>query len=113
MSTLYLYLCLYLYNKEAIIEALIERYMEAAAHIFPQTLDTSIPIEQVIRQVLSGFVQFRRQNEGFQVVLIGLEGTSSTGAADEMHEAIIAGIERVLAAYYPDLADAIYAPSSR
>ena len=93
----------YFPNKEAIIEALVDGYMAAASDVFPQEIDTVIPIETVIREVISGFVQFRRQHLGFQVVLVGLEGTSSAGAAAEMQAAIVAGIERVLAAYYPNV----------
>lgn len=93
----------YFPNKEAIIKALIDRYMESVRNVFPQKIDTEIPIETVIREVISGFVRFSRQNSGFQVILVGLEGTSNAGAAAEMQAAIVAGIDRVLAAYYPDL----------
>jgi AcrR family transcriptional regulator len=90
-------------HKEAIIQALIERYMDTFENVFPQELDTGTPIEMVTRQVISAFVRFSRQNRGFQVVLVGLEGTSSAGIAAGMQAVIASGIERVLAAYYPNL----------
>lgn len=90
-------------NKEAIIEGLVEQYMADAQQVFPRTLDTSRPIEDVIRQVLGGFMQFSEEKRGVQVVMIGLEGTSNAKAATKMQAAIVAGIEQVLGAYYPEL----------
>ena len=90
-------------NKEAIIGGLIDMYMQAAANIYPAELDTTIPIETVIRQVMTNVLAFNQQHVGFQLVLIGLEGTSNQEAATKMQEAVVAGIERVLGAYYPHL----------
>ncbi|MEM7801567.1 MAG: TetR/AcrR family transcriptional regulator [Chloroflexota bacterium] len=91
-------------NKEAIIESLIEQYMQAFGEVFPQSLDTSVPIKEVIRHVLTQFVHFNRENAGFKALLIGLEGTSIANVSDEMQQAIVHNIDQVLAAYYPALA---------
>lgn len=93
-------------NKEAMIEALIERYMEQMGQIFPDTLDTNIPITQVIRGVITKIVAFKGKNEGFESVLVGLEGTPSAGAAKGMHTMIVSKISWVLHAYYPELSAA-------
>ncbi len=90
-------------NKEAIIEALVEQYMTEAQQVFPSELDTSVPITAVIRHVLTGFMQFSRQKQGFQAVMTGLEGPANAKVAEKMQAAVVGGIEQVLGAYYPGL----------
>ena len=92
-------------NKEAVIDALIERYMEQMGQIFPDSLDTNIPITQVIRGVISKIVEFKGKNEGFESILVGLEGTPNTNAAAGMHTLIVGKISWVLGAYYPKLTE--------
>ncbi|MBI1277461.1 MAG: TetR family transcriptional regulator [Anaerolineaceae bacterium] len=90
-------------NKEAIIAALVKRYMDAATAIFPDRIDTTLPIESIMRDVIMCFVRFSREQTGFEVVLVGLGGAYKSEAATEMQAVIIEGISQVLATYYPTL----------
>lgn len=93
-------------NKEAIIEALIERYQQNMQGVFPQQLDTSQPIEHVIRGVLSGFMTFKNEQAGFQAIMVGLAGKpDNEDINNQMHQTVINGIASVLSAYYPQMDD--------
>ncbi|MEM9953041.1 MAG: TetR/AcrR family transcriptional regulator [Chloroflexota bacterium] len=92
-------------NKDAIIEGLIERYHEAMRDVFPTDIDTSQAIEDVIHEVLSGFMAFKQSQLGFQTIIVGIEGTSHAHLNTEMQAEVINGIKTVLKAYYPQLSD--------
>ncbi|MEM9775866.1 MAG: TetR/AcrR family transcriptional regulator [Chloroflexota bacterium] len=89
-------------NKEAMIEALIERYMTQFDGIFPECLDTSDPITNVIRGVVSRLVEFKESNHGFEQILVG---TSNANATEEMQKLIVRKISWVLNAYYPEMGE--------
>ncbi|MEM8861975.1 MAG: TetR/AcrR family transcriptional regulator [Chloroflexota bacterium] len=90
-------------NKEAVIEALIERYVDEMGKIFPEAIDTQVPIQEVIRGVITKVVEFREEKDGFESILVGLEGTRNAKAAEGMHYLIVSKISWVLGVYYPQL----------
>ncbi|MGB7339845.1 MAG: TetR/AcrR family transcriptional regulator [Phototrophicaceae bacterium] len=90
-------------QKEAIIEALIERYQEALYAVFPQHHSPSKPIEAVIQKVLTSFMTLQQEQVGFQAIMIGIEGTELAYLNTSMQATIIGGIANILTLYYPKL----------
>jgi AcrR family transcriptional regulator len=82
-------------NKEAIIEALIEGFLDEIDAVFPQTIDTSIPIDTLSREIITSFMAFEASKIGFAAVF--------SGEDERLHGRLIDGIQRVLEAYYPNL----------
>ena len=69
--------------------------MAEISAVFPETIDTSIPVDPLVREILARFIQFENEKIGFSPVFLGNDSL--------LHSTIIAGIEHVLAAYYPAL----------
>jgi len=90
-------------NKEALAEALIERYLEQMTAVFPQEIDTQIPVEDFIHRVISQFVQFEADKTGFRVILLHLESGAAAEATHTLHNMLVSQIDRVIGAYYPGL----------
>lgn len=91
-------------NKEALLEALTERYIEQMVAVFPQEVDTATPVETFTEEIIRRFVHFEGQKAGFRVILLHMESSAATVAAASLHATLVAQIDRVLAAYYPMLA---------
>jgi AcrR family transcriptional regulator len=83
-------------NKEAIIEALIERFLTEIDAVFPEQIDASIPVDVLSREIIVRFTRFEAQKIGFAAVF--------SGEDERLHGRLIDGIQRILAAYYPSLA---------
>ncbi len=90
-------------NKEALLDALTERYLEQMTTVFPDEIDTQIPVEEFIRGVVTQFVRFEGDEAGFRVILLHMESSAANEAAEALHNMLVAQIDRVLAAYYPAL----------
>lgn len=90
-------------NKEALLEALTERYIEQMAAVFPQEIDTTIPVEDFIRGIITQFVRFEHKEDGFRVILLHMESNAASVASAALHTTLVAQIDRVLEAYHPTL----------
>ena len=64
-------------NKEALLEALTERYIEQMAAVFPQEMDIAIPVEAFIEEIITQFVRFEGQEDGFRVILLHMESSAA------------------------------------
>lgn len=95
-------------NKEAILRALVERYVAAATAMFSAVDVESFPqltLEQSVRAMLLPLKEFIRDNRDFHVIF-----SSSTGSGilsdviREMDEGLLARTDFALAQTRPDLA---------
>lgn len=82
-------------NKEAIIEALIERFLAEIEAVFPTMLDTSMPMAVLSREIIARFMVFEAEKVGFKAVFFGEDA--------RLHATLIRGVARVLLAYFPKL----------
>ncbi|MCA9912956.1 MAG: TetR/AcrR family transcriptional regulator, partial [Anaerolineae bacterium] len=81
-------------NKEALLEALTERYIEQMAAVFPQEMDIAIPVEAFIEEIITQFVRFEGQEDGFRVILLHMESSAATEAAASLHKMLVTQIDR-------------------
>jgi AcrR family transcriptional regulator len=85
-------------HKEAIIEALVARYLAGLRAVFDSTLSAdSLPVEVVIEQMLAGLARFESTHQGFGEVF---------GNSEAIHAEIVGQVEAMLARRYPQLAPA-------
>lgn len=82
-------------NKEAIIEALIGGFLAEIDAVFPETIDTSIPLDHLSREIIARFMVFESTKLGFKSLFLGDDA--------RLHSRLIEGISRLLSAYYPML----------
>jgi len=84
-------------NKEAIVEAIIERFIDDVNAVFPENLDAGLSREAITRQVLEEFLALEQQKQGFNEVMLNADNSM----ADRLHTCLVEGVSRVLRAYYP------------
>lgn len=90
-------------NKEVILEALSERYMEKMAVLFSTTTDKSIPYEVVLGNLIDNMLFFEQQHAAFGTIFLDAPDNNPTGK--NIHELLVTHIDGLIRAYYPQLTD--------
>ncbi len=82
-------------HKEAILDALVERYLTGLRTVFENTLSAdSLPIEVVIEQMLTGLANFELSHLGFSTIFV---------KSETIHAEIVQRVEDMLTRRYPHL----------
>jgi AcrR family transcriptional regulator len=82
-------------HKEAILDALTERYLAGLRAVFDSTLSAdSLPIETVIEQMLVGLANFEDSHRGFNTIFL---------KSDALHTEIVQRVEAMISRRYPHL----------
>lgn len=94
-------------NKDAILKALVERYVERASQVFANMEVESFPdmtLEQSIKAILVPLKEFIRDNRDFQVIFSNAAGSAYVAETIRvMDEAFQARTDAALAIAYPNL----------
>jgi AcrR family transcriptional regulator len=94
-------------NKEAILKALVERYVERASEVFSGMAVEAFPemtLEQIVKSILDPLKAFIRDNRDFQVIFSNAAGSAYVEETiRSMDEAFLARTDTALAIAYPDL----------
>lgn len=94
-------------NKEAILKALVERYVERASVVFggmPIEAFPGMPLEEMVRSILVPLKDFIRDNRDFQVIFSNAAGSAYVEETiRSMDEAVLARSEAAFAAAYPNV----------
>ncbi len=94
-------------NKEDILKALVERYVESATEVFsgmPVEAFPEMSLEQTITSILLPLKEFIRDNRDFQVIFSNAAGSAYVAETIRaMDEGFLARTDTALAIGYPDL----------
>jgi AcrR family transcriptional regulator len=94
-------------NKEAILKALVERYVERASEVFSGIEVEAFPdmtLEQAVKAILVPLKEFIRDNRDFQVIFSNAAGSAYVEQTiRSMDEAFLARTDASLALAYPGL----------
>jgi AcrR family transcriptional regulator len=82
-------------NKESVLEALTERYIEHMRALM--TLPTGIPITMLVGGLIDGLYGFEQTHAGFRELFL------SNSAADEIHMEIVGRVDANMAHTFPTL----------
>jgi AcrR family transcriptional regulator len=92
-------------NKESILKALVERYVERASVVFggmPIEAFADMPLEQMVSAILVPLKEFIRDNRDFQVIFSNAAGSAYVEETIRaMDEAVLARTEAAFATAYP------------
>lgn len=92
-------------NKEAILGALVSRYVEDMQLIFPAEIDTSVPFETYISLMIDNLAAFEMSHTAFKCIFTTLDGLRDMETKYSVHGVVVSNVERMLAAYYPQMDD--------
>lgn len=94
-------------NKEAIAEALTERYVEQLEATHDAALDLKVahlPLGALIDHIVDPLVEFNVSNPSFQALLSGSDVSPRLATlTQDLHEAVLERIEAIIAARAPSL----------
>jgi AcrR family transcriptional regulator len=94
-------------NKEAILKALVERYVERASVVFggmPIEAFPDMPLEQMVASILTPLKEFIRDNRDFQVIFSNAAGSAYVEETiHAMDEAVLARSDAAFATAYPNV----------
>jgi AcrR family transcriptional regulator len=91
-------------NKEAIAEALAERYREQLRAVAFTPDDASRPMDALLDRVVDPLVSFSAANPGFRALFAGPAPPQLLArAAEQLHAAMVQRMDGLLAALAPDL----------
>lgn len=94
-------------NKEDILKALVERYVERAEAVFAGMVVEAFPemsLEQIVQSILVPLKAFIRNNRDFQVIFSNAAGSQFVAETIKaMDDAFLARTDVSLAAAYPNL----------
>jgi AcrR family transcriptional regulator len=94
-------------NKEAILKALVERYVERASGVFAGMEVEAFPemtLEQIVKAILVPLKEFIRDNRDFQVIFSNAAGSAFVAETiRSMDDAFLARTDAALAIAYPHL----------
>jgi AcrR family transcriptional regulator len=97
-------------HKEALAEALTERYLEqmAALHAAAFASDAAqLPMDRLLDQLIDPLIAFNLANPGFQALFAGPDAPQHlSGAAARLHQAVLQRTDDLLAALIPGLSTA-------
>lgn len=88
-------------DKEAILQALVDRFRQAMHAVMPQDVAPPRPIAEVVTELLHNVHAFQQQHAAFEHVLLSLDVVADAPAL--LHNDIVAWVEGLLAAQYPAL----------
>jgi AcrR family transcriptional regulator len=94
-------------NKESILKALVERYVERASTVFAGMEVESFPnmtLEQSIQSIIAPLKEFIRDNRDFQVIFSNAAGSAFVAETIRaMDNAFLARTDKALGAAYPNI----------
>ncbi|MGH8791131.1 MAG: TetR/AcrR family transcriptional regulator [Stackebrandtia sp.] len=97
-------------NKQAVAEALVERYLERLAAAHGEALDESVaelPLADMLRRIVDPIIAFDWANPGFHVLLSDPGVTPEiAGAKAPLQEAMFRRVDAILALRAPGMPDA-------
>jgi AcrR family transcriptional regulator len=96
-------------DKEALVTALVERYINRLDESLPQVTDTSVPMATVVEAMLTGVLEFDRHNASFAQILTTTQAGQLANAAITIHLTLKGWVEQMLKLYFPSVQpDAIH-----
>jgi AcrR family transcriptional regulator len=90
-------------DKEAVLGALVERYVEELRTIFPQELAEEIDLYAVADRVVDQVLRFAQTHIAFAHLLFAMDPQRYAPILDVIHQTVIEGIERVIDRAYPTM----------
>ncbi|NJL94971.1 MAG: TetR/AcrR family transcriptional regulator [Anaerolineae bacterium] len=96
----------YFPHKEALLAALVGRYVTALEQVFPQPQPQTLSLESFIGQMLERLLAFENEHAGFGVMFTTLDALPGLSVTGQIHAVIQVQVEAVLHAYYPALTEA-------
>lgn len=90
-------------GKDALVDALVERYISNLAAVLPQHFDRAVPMSAMVRAMLEGVFEFDRQHASFAQILTTTQAGQLAHAAVRMHITLRTWVEQLLIHYYPHL----------
>lgn len=95
-------------NKEAILEALVERYVTDLRTVLDNALSSEANAGRTFSDMIEGMIQqmaaFEASHQAFGVIFVSPEGSIKDSAATtQMHEEIVARVEAFIAERFPML----------
>jgi AcrR family transcriptional regulator len=82
-------------NKQAVVDALVERYLREMAVVF--TFEAAQPLRTTIDQMIDKLALFTASHAGFQTLFVEAD------VAHHIHAAIVSSVDTLLAAHVPML----------
>lgn len=92
-------------GKEALLAALLDRYLTGLAGIFPVERQADLTFEQVVARMASEMVAFDATHPAFGRIFTASDTPSYAPMMQLMQERIISAIATMLAAYQPTMTD--------
>ncbi len=89
-------------NKEAVLEALIERYRESMQAIFPNDIAPPRAIPNILDELFANLVQFEATHTGFQTIFVDVEAAATKEQV--MRADTVLWVDHLLKAQFPQLA---------
>lgn len=93
----------YFPNKEAILAALVERYIEEMQAVFPAITTPDLPFPQIISHMIDQLMAFELAHAGFSMMFTTLDVVPGMTITHRIHGTIVANVERMLAVYFPQM----------
>lgn len=89
-------------NKEALLEALIDRYREAMKAVFPKDVAPPRKIPDILDEMFANLMQFEATHTGFQTIFVSVEAAAAKEQV--MRADTVRWVEEMLTAQFPKLA---------
>jgi len=90
-------------DKEALVEALVERYITRLSESLPRLDEQPLPMPTMVEMMLKGVLEFDRQNASFAQILTTTQVGQLAQAAIIIHLTLKGWVERMLNLYYPTI----------
>ncbi len=91
-------------NKEAILEALVDRYVGELRALYERTLTPEVteglPLRAIIQRLVRGIAEFKASNAAFGTIFLSV---GMAEPAHEMHAEVIERVDALMAARFPAL----------
>lgn len=96
-------------DKEALVAALVERYIMNLGAVLPPVVEPNQPMGQVVRLMLERVFAFERDHVAFGQILTTTQTGELAHAAVDMHLTLKGWVENTLRVYHPQLTpDAVH-----
>ncbi|NOK59368.1 MAG: hypothetical protein GFH27_549283n172 [Chloroflexi bacterium AL-W] len=90
-------------NKEAILQALVDRYRERLTAVFPQDVAPPHRIPDLLTKMLDNIMAFQEKQAGLDWMLTMTGNTSYQESIYALHDQIVAWVEGMLGEQFPAL----------
>lgn len=92
-------------DKEAVVDALAERYIEGITAQLPDVFPPGVPMPDLVGGMLSGLFVFASENPAFDHLLTTTQTGAVARASVQIHLTIEAWVARMLSHYHPHLSE--------